>query len=162
MNIGKQLRTAPIWLPGYFASRIRKRRPAKRVWLVIADHFEPWWHQPDERTALERGERWIRLWPGIARRCRDSRGRPACYTFFYPEEQYHPRVMDSLAGLARAGIGDVEIHLHHDHDTEDGFRDRMRTFINRLHTEHGLLHQAGGRPVFGFIHGNWALDNSLP
>ena len=35
----------------------------------------------------------------IARRHVDSAGRPACYTFFYPEEQYHPGVMDALAAM---------------------------------------------------------------
>jgi len=158
------LQTAHLWLPGYCASRLRARgqKPPKRIWLTIADHFEPWWRKPEERTALERVKRWMKWWPDIAQRHRDSTGRPACYTFFYPEEQYHPRVMDDLAALTRAGIGDVEIHLHHDRDTEDGFRDRMSAFIERLHVGHGLLHEEGGRPVFGFIHGNWALDNSLP
>jgi hypothetical protein len=27
---------------------------------------------------------------------------------------------------------------------------------------HGLLHSWNGAPAFGFIHGNWALDNSRP
>jgi hypothetical protein len=157
------LQTAHLWVPGYCASRMRMRggEPPKRIWLTIADHFEPWWRKPDDRVALERVARWTKWWPEIAQRHLDSAGRPACYTFFYPEEQYHPRVMDALATLNRAGIGDVEIHLHHDHDTEDQFRDRMALFINRLHNRHGLLHNEGGRPVFGFIHGNWALDNSL-
>jgi hypothetical protein len=39
----------------------------------------------------------------------------------------------------------------------------MGTFIGRLHDRHGLLRKdADGRTRFGFIHGNWALDNSLP
>ena len=162
MSISKQLRTAHLWLPGYCASRMKMRSRAKRIWLMIADHFEPWWHQPDERTALERVQRWMRGWPEIAQKHRDSLGRPCCYTFFYPEEQYHPKVMDNLAQLAQAGIGDVEIHLHHDRDTEVQFRERMGAFIDRLHHDHGLLHKENGRPLFGFIHGNWALDNSLP
>ena len=158
------VRTAHLWLPGYCLSRIRRRgeEPPKRIWLTIADHFEPWWRRPDDATAWSRVERWTRSWPEIAQRHRDSMGRPACYTFFYPEEQYHSRVMDALAGLTASGIGDVEIHLHHDHDTEDDFRHRLAVFIERLHHGHALLHKENGRPVFGFIHGNWALDNSLP
>ena len=31
-----------------------------------------------------------------------------------------------------------------------------------LTDDHGLLRQQDGRTVFGFIHGNWALDNSRP
>jgi hypothetical protein len=35
-------------------------------------------------------------------------------------------------------------------------------FCRRLTDDHGLLRQHEGRTVFGFIHGNWALDNSRP
>jgi hypothetical protein len=38
----------------------------------------------------------------------------------------------------------------------------MGTFLERLEKGHGLLRRHGGRTAFGFIHGNWALDNSLP
>jgi len=158
------LRTAHLWVPGWCISRVRRRglEPPKRIWLMIADHFEPWWRNPDDQMAFQRVARWTTLWPEIAQRHRDSVGRPACHTFFYPAEQYHPRVIDQLAQLCHDRIGDVEIHLHHDHDTADRFRNRMGLFIDRLHRGHGLLHMESGRPVFGFIHGNWALDNSLP
>jgi len=36
----------------------------------------------------------------------------------------------------------------------------MHGFIANLTGRHGLLRQDNGRTVFGFIHGNWALDNS--
>jgi hypothetical protein len=162
--MNRVIQTAHLWAPGYCTSILRKRgaAPVKRIWLVLADHFEPWWRQPSIETALERVRRWTRLWPEIALRHRDSIGRPACYTFFYPEEQYHPKAIDELAGLRNEGIGEVEIHLHHDGDTEYQFRERMTQFAERLHYRHGLLHQRDGRPAFGFIHGNWALDNSLP
>ena len=158
------LRTAHLWVPGWCLSEMRRcgLQPPKRIWLLIADHFEPWWRDPDDQRAFERVARWTGLWPEIAQRHRDSIGRPACHTFFYPAEQYHPRVIDALTQLRQKNIGDVEIHLHHDHDTADQFRNRMGLFIEQLHRRHGLLHTENGRPVFGFIHGNWALDNSLP
>ena len=159
-------RHAEIWLPGYIQSRIsrylnRAPRP-ERVWFTIADHFEPFWHQATEDFALERVTRWRRAWPEISSRNVDSIGRPAQYSFFYPEEEYRPRLMDLLAEMVRGGAGDVEIHLHHDRDTQAGFMERMQRFIDRLANDHGLLHRVDGRPVFAFIHGNWALDNSRP
>ena len=39
--------------------------------------------------------------------------------------------------------------------------DRLTRFIQQLHDRHGLLRTEQARIVFGFIHGNWALDNSL-
>jgi hypothetical protein len=160
------LRTLHLWLPGYGAARLRDiadrdRSTVARVWVTIADHFEPWWRRADERTALERVQRWARRWPLIAGRHTDTTGRPPCYTFFYPEEQYHPAAVDALSRMAGMNIADVEVHLHHDADSEAAFVDRVGRFIERLHTRHALLRRDDRGIRFGFIHGNWALDNSL-
>jgi hypothetical protein len=56
----------------------------------------------------------------------------------------------------------VEIHLHHDGEGERNFVERMEGFKTVLADRHGLLRRERGRIVFGFIHGNWALDNSRP
>jgi hypothetical protein len=64
--------------------------------------------------------------------------------------------------MAEQGIADVEVHLHHDGEGERNFVDRMAGFTETLFTRHGLLRKQAGRIRFGFIHGNWALDNSLP
>jgi hypothetical protein len=161
------VRTMHLWLPGCIAARLReiasgRTQATSRVWVTVADHFEPWWHRPDDRTALDRVQRWASTWPRIARRHADDAGRPPCHTFFYPEEQYHPAALDALSRLTDMKIADVEVHLHHHRDHEQAFVDRMRTFVERLHTRHGLLRRDDGGIRFGFIHGNWALDNSLP
>ena len=133
-----------------------------RVWLAIADHYEPYVGNVDDETAIERVALWSREWPAIAGRYRDSAGRPPCYTFFYPQEQYRPHLIDALAEITRAGIGDVEIHIHHDGEGEQDFVDRMSVFRDTLFYKHGLLRKHQGQIRFGFFHGNWALDNSLP
>jgi hypothetical protein len=160
-------RNAQLWLPGYVKSRVRQafgRRPAGRgrVWLAIADHWEPFYMKPTEEAARERVSLWARHWPEIARRHADSAGRHPKYSFFYPQEEYRPEFLDALAEFQRAGIGDVEIHIHHDGEGEQNFVDRMSGFIEALHTRHGLLRVRDGQIRFGFIHGNWALDNSRP
>jgi hypothetical protein len=159
-------RHAEIWLPGYLRFRaarwLRPPRPPERLWLAIMEHYEPFLHNTDERRAVERVARWCEAWPEIARRNVDALGRPAQYSYFYPEEEYRPHLLDRIAATVRAGTGDVEIHLHHDRDTAAAFCDRMLSFIERLHNDHGLLRTVDGRPVFGFIHGNWALDNAHP
>jgi hypothetical protein len=112
--------------------------------------------------ARSRVARWADHWPALAHAHRDHFDRPAQYTFFYPEEEYHPDLISPLAGMARAGVADVEVHIHHDGEGEADFRKRIREFVARLHGDHGLLREQDGRTVFGFIHGNWALDNSHP
>jgi hypothetical protein len=157
-------RHAELWFPGYVRNRLANRRlpSGGRVWLAITDHWEPYWQRPSDQIAAERVAVWVKHWPEIARRHSDSAGHSPQYTFFYPEEEYRPHFLDALAKMKRAGIADVDIHIHHDGEGERNFVDRMSGFIETLVSRHGLLRVANGRTVFGFIHGNWALDNSRP
>jgi len=84
-------------------------------------------------------------------------------TFFYPAEAYHPDVVETLAQLCRDGFGEVAIHLHHDGDTSEALARKLEQAKVHL-SRHGLLarERATGRVRFGFIHGDWALDNSGP
>jgi hypothetical protein len=157
-------RHAELWLPGYLGSRLRAGAPPERarLWVSIADHWEPYWERPSDDIAKERVATWVKHWPEIALRHADSTGRPPQYTFYYPQEEYRPAFLDALAELKRAGVADVDVHIHHNCEGEQNFLDRMSGFIETLTTRHGLLRRHNGRTVFGFIHGNWALDNSRP
>ena len=156
-------RNAQLWLPGLVRSSLRRYdTPVTHVWLAIADHYEPYWKGADDRRAAERVGAWSDAWPRIAARHRDDHGRCPRYSFFYPAEDYRPAPLEALAGMVRAGIADVEVHLHHDGEGEAAFREVVGGFVSALRHEHGLLREQDGRPVFGFIHGNWALDNSHP
>jgi len=157
-------RHAELWLSGYIRSRLASPRACRggRLWLAIADHWEPYWLHPSDETAAQRVALWVKHWPEIAQRHADSTGRPPQYTFFYPQEEYRPQFLDSLAEMKRAGIADVDVHIHHDGEGQQNFVDRMSGFIETLVARHGLLRLSNGRPVFGFIHGNWALANSRP
>lgn len=159
-------RHAELWLPGLIADRARRvgrqRSRDQVVWLTVADHYEPQWGGATLEVARERVATWVRRWPEVAARHVDSFGRPPRYTFFYPQEEYHPSLLDPLAGLAESGVADVEVHIHHDGDTPAEFVEKLSRFIEELSTTHGLLHDEYGRTAFGFIHGNWALDNARP
>ncbi len=161
-------REAQRWLPGWWESRRRQSvhqfDPAHpvTVWFMVADHYEPYWGKPDDRVATARVAAWTDRWPDIAESHRDDFGSAAKWTFFYPAEEYREDLLDSLAALAQRGVGDVEVHIHHDGDGEAAFVDQMGGFVRVLRERHGLLHDFRGRPGFGFIHGNWALDNSRP
>lgn len=157
-------RNAQIWLPGLVRSwrqRLGESAPT-HVWLLITDHFEPYWGRPTESVAAERVARWTAGWPLIAARHRDSHGRSPQYSFFYPQEEYQPALLEQLAGMARASIADVEVHIHHGGEGEAEFRRRIGTFTRTLYDDHGLLRLRRGVPSWAFIHGNWALDNSHP
>jgi hypothetical protein len=167
-------RNAQIWLPGYVRSRAANWLPStpnghpRRVWFTIGDHYEPLWAggpggRPDDETAQSRVAAWAKRWPAIAARHTDSAGSPPKYTFFFPQEEYRPSFLEPLAEMTRAGVADVEIHIHHNCEGQQNFVDRISGFQETLFGRHGLLRKdAQGRILFGFIHGNWALDNSRP
>lgn len=157
---------ANLWLPAYLRDSVQRRmRPrARRLWVAITDHYEP---LVTGKVGLEQARArvgaWQDRWPTIALGAPlDATGRPPCFTFFYPQEEYHPDLLARLAELSRSGLTDVEVHIHHADDTAATLRSKLSTFCDRLENDHGLLHHHNGHRVFGFIHGNWALDNSLP
>lgn len=155
------------WLPTYLKERARYQppRPDEEVHVILcmADHFEPKWANADVATGSKRVAEWVEQFPRQFGRFRDSDGRPPRYTFFFPIEEYEKEYLEALAGLCRAGFGEVEFHLHHDKDTPDGLRAKLLAFKETL-TGHGLLarQRSSGAVMYGFIHGNWALCNSLP
>jgi hypothetical protein len=137
--------------------------PAKRVWVALTDHYEPMGGGVSLAVGAARVAAWQRRWPEIAAAApRDAAGRGPCFTFFYPQEEYEASLLDALAELTRMGVADVEVHLHHFNDNAASFAGKVREFTGRLRERHGLLREHGGRVAFGFIHGNWALDNSHP
>jgi hypothetical protein len=159
-------RHAEIWLLPYLKDRIRKSARSKkprRAWVSITDHYEPLGMGASLQTALGRVARWRDEWPRISDDApRDAAGQRPQYTFFYPQEEYRRDLLDALAEIVGLGVGDVEVHLHHDHEQRDPFIRKVTEYCRRLANDHGLLRQQDGRTVFGFIHGNWALDNSHP
>lgn len=144
--------------------RVERCDGTRHVFFSIVDHFEPFWHNDDDAVARERVRRWRERYPEIARRFHDPGGRHPRHAFFYPQEEYprDPGLMDRLAELRELGVGDVEVHLHHDHDTSDALREKLNGFVHALRTRHGLLRPGidGGEAAYAFIHGNWVLGNS--
>ncbi|MCC6509021.1 MAG: hypothetical protein IT423_07935 [Pirellulaceae bacterium] len=129
----------------------------------MADHFEADWGAAPFSQQQTRVSRWMNDYRPSVAGIADSRGRPPQHTFFCPIEVYDPRLMEQIAALTRSGFGDVEIHLHHDNDNPEHLTQRLVAAVQALHQRHGLLSKdASGTLRYGFIHGNWALDNSDP
>lgn len=156
-----------VWLPAYF--RKDWRSPVaptglKHLMFCFVDHYEPQWQKPSYEVECQRVARWRQEYPEICAGHKDADGRPPVHSFFYPEEEYRPEHLRALTELCQMGLGEIEIHLHHDNDTEAGLREKLRRFTNLLAREHGALprHAGTGQPMWSFIHGNWALDNCHP
>ena len=162
-----------IWLPGYMKQRKERKTGGHtglpvHVMFCIADHFEPCWGfstrsfgARSNTIGNKRVETWLERYPIMARRHADSDGKYPQHTFFYPIEEYEPEYLEKIAELCRQGLGEVEIQLHHDNDTEYKLRKKIDKGIADF-KKHGLLSKdkKTGETRFGFVHGNWALDNS--
>jgi hypothetical protein len=160
-------RNMHLWLASQLRQSFSRRgvKPGQPidVFICIADHFEPNWGGADAATADARVEAWITQYPFALGCFKDSDGRPPRHTFFYPIDEYEPRHVDAIAGLCRRGYGEIEIHLHHDNDTPENLRNTLDRFTRVFSEKHDVLGRwSDGRPAFGFVHGNWALDNSRP
>lgn len=150
------------WLVPYLKQCLtRQMTPVTDVMLAVCDHFEPF-HDTDKDGALRRLSIWHKELPEIVASASDHHGHGPKHTFFYPVEQYDNEVITSLAELCHLTKNETEIHLHHHNDTADNFRKSLNEGVQALR-RHGLLgNNRDGQPVFGFIHGNWALDDSDP
>lgn len=146
------------WLLPYLLQRNpAAMRGDPHLLIAVCDHFEPF-HGVDKRGALDRVATWRDAFAEIVGGFRDSDGHPPKHTFFYPIEQHDDDVVAGLAEICRETGSETEIHLHHEGDDAESLRamiDRGKQHLD----SHGLL---GRDRRFGFIHGDWALDNSHP
>ena len=92
---------------------------------------------------------------------RDADGRSPRHSVLLPGRGVRPRIPGG-AGRAGpgAGLGEVELHLHHDNDTADNLRRDITDYLE-LFAEHGHLSRDGRASLrYAFIHGNWCLANA--
>ena len=129
--------------------------------IAVCDHFEPL-HHADKKTAIKRIQEWQSKFPEICRAYKDYDKHPPKHTFFYPIEQYDADLVEEIALICRQTGSEVDIHLHHDNDTEESLRNALKLGIKQF-SAHKLLSSTEDDELgYGFIHGNWALDNSDP
>jgi len=154
-----------IWIWNYVKQSLKRaRRFANKpvyIMFTIVDHFEPRWGKVNTEKELERVDKWISKYEPVVRHHRDSDGKIPQYTFFYPIDEYTPQAFDKTAQFCGKGFGEMEVHLHHDNDTEDSLRKKLE-HAKDVFSKRGLLgrERTTGAIKYGFVHGNWSLGNS--
>lgn len=160
-------RRPDLWLPAYLAgaaararARARRARRLTDVIFLICDHFEPRHGVEDSQQPFRRLQTWASEYARLQRRCREAFGTAPLHTWFYPPHHGNEHLA-SLADMVFAGLGEVELHYHHRDDTEATLRRALEQTLAD-YRRWGLLVESGMQPrqSFGFIHGDWALNNS--
>jgi hypothetical protein len=151
----------PAWRASEVVNRAKSPSDVTHLIFTVANHFEP--GLGDE--ALARLEKWCELARTTGDAIRDHDGTPFRHTNFFPAEQYEQPLLEMLADLQADGFGEVEVHFHHGvdrPDTAENTRYMLKTFRDLLAEEHKCLSRETNQssPMYGFVHGNWALANS--
>lgn len=123
------------------------------IFFCFVDHFEPGQHNDRVTDWLERYRKQV---VGHV----DADGRKPQHTWCYPCEQLVPDHLNQLSRAAFDGYGEIELHLHHENDTSETLRATLQKAINDYSKVGAFISPWSKRPQFGFVHGNWSLDNS--
>lgn len=154
------------WLWGYLRNHVPFRRPVTLlperltdVIVTVVDHFEPD-SRGGEQAATSSVKNWCEGYRAIAARHVDADGRHPQHSWFYRAEYPNYGCISVLSEECFAGFGEIEFHLHHGHDTEESFSEKLQqgvAFFNQC----GAMVSAEELPAkrFAYIAGNWSLDN---
>jgi len=146
--------------PARAYGQLRRQRRLTHIVFLICDHFEPQHNITRKDQAAERLKIWRAGFTRLQERCRVSFGTTPLHTWFYPPH-HGVEHLASLAGMVFDGLGETELHYHHDGDTSATLRRDLRAALAE-YNRWGLLLESGEHPrtTFGFVHGDWALGNS--
>lgn len=160
------IKNTHLWLGSYITQSIRRmfiQRPKKAIHIMfcIVDHFEPRWDKVGLEKEVERTDSWIREASAILKKHLDADKRHPKYTLFYPIDEFTPEVFKKISEFCESELGEIEVHLHHSNDTADSLRKKLED-AKTAFAQYGHLSrdQTGNQIQYGFVHGNWALDNS--
>ena len=154
------------WLPEATFARPRRSTAGRSppgtpidVMVLVSDHFEPARRHGDA-AAVASVRSWCAGYEALAGQHRDADGRPPQHTWFYRYDYPNAGCVQALGESAFRGFGEVEFHLHHGHDTHETMAatlDAGLDWFNRF----GAMLTAEAEPQrqFGYVAGNWALDN---
>ena len=154
---------------GWYFDHLRSHTPFRKnaitndravdVMVAIVDHFEPTDKKGDEHAA-QSVQRWCEDYGKIIASHTDSDGVSPQHSWFHRFEYLNPKCLEKLSWATFNQWGEVEFHLHHGYDTHETFSEKINNGLD-LANQFGAMLTAELRPQrrFGYIAGNWALDN---
>ena len=147
------------------ASRVFKSgcEGPRHIMFAVADHYEPFHGGADFKKASARVKAWTEEYTECVSRFSDNDGVVPQHTWFYPPH-HDICFLKDLVEICAKGFGEVEMHLHHNHmppfpDTSESLKSKILRCIDD-YSKLGIFCLPDGSKRFGFVHGDWSLDNS--
>jgi len=146
-----------IWILSYckglFSTFSSQDKPIDIMFLFV-DHYEL-------AGKPERLDAWLNVYPALAKKHLDFDGGYPKHSFFYALDLIDENELELLKPIMDQKMGEVELHWHHDHDTSESFVEKLHDGMRVFHKYGYMLpYKEDQMACFGFIHGNWSLDNS--
>ncbi len=152
------------WLPSHLIRSMCPRSRPTHVLFCMVDHFEPGTGHVGLGVEKNRMAELLVQYPVLADAHVDASGHRPRRTWFFPPHYHRHGNLRELVSLCQRGYGEIELHLHHGKtvpDTPENLRETIRLCL-RDYSRFGIFGIEDGRKRYGFIHGDWALNNSLP
>lgn len=129
----------------------------------MADHFEPGTGGVTPETEIKRVSSLAKKYPEIVKGHMDRAGNLPKRTWFFPPHYHRFGNLRRLVELCESGFGEIELHLHHgvgEPDSPENLKKTIESCIKE-YSRFGIFGTEEGKKRYAFIHGKWALDNSL-
>lgn len=128
----------------------------------MVDHFEPGTGHVEIETERERMKNLLSKYPKLADRHRDFYGNRPKRTWFFPPHYHRNGNLKDLVSVCEKGYGEIELHLHHGKIKPDTAENLEMTLLQCIeeYSCFGIFGTENGLKRYGFIHGDWALNNS--
>ena len=138
------------------------RKKPIHIMFCTVDHYEPGTQSASMEIEFQRVNDLLSTFPKIVENHRDSAGNIPKRTWFFPPHYHRNGSLKKLVELCARGYGEIEFHLHHgktEPDTPENLEKTIRKTIEE-YSKFGIFGKCNGQIKYGFIHGDWALENS--
>ncbi len=161
-KINRMLSVSMTWMLLCRQQAAKRKSGTVHVLFCMCDHYEPGTGKVSINEGMRRVDELIEKYPSLADGHSDSNGFKPKRSWFFPPHYHKNGWPKKLVSLCERGYGEIEMHLHHGKQVPDTSENLRATLMRTIeeYSIFGIFGEANGRRQYGFIHGDWALDNS--
>jgi hypothetical protein len=146
----------------YSVQRLSADIKPLHIFFCMVDHFEPGTGSASHEIEKDRMKLLLSEYPRLATSHRDYFGNLPKRTWFFPPHYHRHNNLKEVVSLCENGYGEIELHLHHGKTRADTAENLEKTILQCIeeYGYFGIFGEKDGRKRYGFVHGDYALNNS--